>query len=174
MDEGQIRFEEIYRENYEAIFSYVYRMTRFDVHEAEDLTQSVFLVAFQKWNSLQDHPNISGFLMQVAKNRLMKWSVQRRTICVKDAEVLAVLAKAAGRSEAYELAELCLFVERTLSREQMEILRSYYLYGYSAREMSDRLGIRETCFKTRVARMKHKLRKSLWLLAAVALLTQNP
>ncbi len=160
----QISFEDIYRENYQLIYSYIYRMTRFNQHETEDLTQGVFLVAFQKWEAIREHPNIPGFLMQVAKNKLMKWSVKKNAVYVEDAETLDLLTESAGGNEEYDLTELYMSVEKTLSREQMEILRNYYLYGYSAKEMSDMLGIQENCFKTRISRMKSKLRNSLKIL----------
>ncbi len=164
----RIEFEDVYRENYELIYSYIYRMTRFNLHETEDLTQSVFLVALQKWDDVRVHPNIPGFLMQVAKNKLMKWSVKKEAVYVEDAAALDLLAGAAGGDEEYELSELCMSVEKALSKEQMEILRNYYLYGYSAKEMSDMLGIQENCFKTRVSRMKSKLQKSLKILVIFA------
>lgn len=71
-------FDEIYRQNYSRIYSYIRRSLRQEWPEAEDLTQQVFLIAFQKWDELQEHPNIPAFLTQVAKNILLKRASVRR------------------------------------------------------------------------------------------------
>ena len=67
-------YEDMYRSLYEFVYKYIRRMIREDDYSAEDLTQEVFLVAFQKWESdVYNHPNIPGFLIKVAQNKLKKW-----------------------------------------------------------------------------------------------------
>lgn len=60
-------------------------------------------------------------------------------------------------------------VERTLSNRELNILRHYYEYGYTSAEMAERLGISESCFKMRIARMKEKIKSSMKILAFLAM-----
>ena len=43
-------------------------MVEKDLAAAEDVTQEVFLVAYQKWQEVRRHPNQKGFLLLTAKN----------------------------------------------------------------------------------------------------------
>ena len=51
-----------------------------DLAAAEDVTQEVFLVAYQKWQEVRRHPNQKGFLLLTAKNKLKKWYEQQGKI----------------------------------------------------------------------------------------------
>lgn len=156
-------FEEVYRKYYEMVYRYINRAIRNNAMEAEDLTQDVFWVAYQKWDTLKEHPNIGGFLMLVAKNKIKKWFVRRSLIYFSDEEMLEALAEKLDESNPYESVEICSTVEKALSHEELNILLMYYGLGYSVAEMSKRLGIKESCFKVRVLRMKEKLRQCIEL-----------
>ncbi|MBQ7841219.1 MAG: sigma-70 family RNA polymerase sigma factor [Lachnospiraceae bacterium] len=66
-------FEELYQKNYSIVHSYIRRVLQKDDFETEELTQQVFLEACQKWDEIKEHPDLTGFLMAVANNRVKKW-----------------------------------------------------------------------------------------------------
>ena len=65
-------FEELYTNCYWLVYRYVRHMIEKDLAAAEDVTQEVFLVAYQKWQEVRRHPNQKGFLLLTAKNKLKK------------------------------------------------------------------------------------------------------
>lgn len=154
-------FEEIYLKYYNTIYRYICRAVRNHTADAEDLTQEVFWVAYQKWDRVKDHPNIGGFLMVVAKNKVKKWSVRPCPLYYEELEMLDALVEQMDISDSYDMVDLCSSVEATLSHEELGILLQYYSYGYTAAEMAKSLGVTESCFKVRVLRMREKLRRGI-------------
>ena len=73
-------FEELYTNCYWLVYRYVRHMIEKDLAAAEDVTQEVFLVAYQKWQEVRRHPNQKGFLLLTAKNKLKKWYEQQGKI----------------------------------------------------------------------------------------------
>lgn len=161
MGAGNSGFEEIYLKYYEMVYRYICRSVQNRTADAEDLTQEVFWVAYQKWDKVKDHPNIGGFLMVVAKNKVMKWSVRPCPLYYEELEMLDALAEQLDETDSYDMVDLCSAVEATLSHEELDILLQYYSYGYTAGEMAKRLGVTESCFKVRVLRMREKLRREI-------------
>ena len=53
-------FEELYTNCYWLVYRYVRHMVEKDLAAAEDVTQEVFLVAYQKWQEVRRHPNQTG------------------------------------------------------------------------------------------------------------------
>ncbi len=168
-------YTDIYLRYRDPVFRYVRRVTRNEA-VAEDLTQDVFFLAFQKWEILTVHPNVPGFLMLSASNLIKKWYHKQGREQTDEDEVLAALAGDEEMSEEiseFGLVDLYQSVETILSKEELDILRYYYEYGYSASEMARLLGITETCFKVRVKRMRDKLRQNLQVLCIVGILTEK-
>lgn len=164
-------FDEIYRQNYSRIYSYIRRSLRQEWPEAEDLTQQVFLIAFQKWDELQEHPNIPVFLTQVAKNILLKRSIGQKVAYMGSTELMTVMSLKQAEDPAYDMVEYYASIESILSKGQLYLLRQYYENGYTAEEIARGLGIQGSCFKRRIARMKEKVRIGMELAAWMVLIT---
>lgn len=154
-------FAEIYLRCYGKVYSYISRMLGLDSCEAEDLTQQVFLIAYRKWDTLQEHPNVPAFLMRVAKNLILKHSVTRRPLCFNQLEILETAVADSREDRTYEMAELYMDIAHVLPKEQMTQFCQYYVNGFTAEEIASRLGIQTSCFKRRIARMKERLRNEL-------------
>lgn len=164
-------YEEMYESQYDNVLNYIRRMVRHNEAAVEDLTQDVFFVAYQKWEDLRTHPNIPGFLIVVAKNKIKKWFEKQSRFCVDEAEKLDLIAYGDTMQDsldAYQIVDFYSTVEHTLSDQDLQILRYYYEYGYTSSEMAKSLGITESCFKVRVARMKEKLKNSMRTLMLLA------
>lgn len=161
-------YEEMYESLYLSILKYVRRMIRNNDTAVEDLTQEVFFVAYQKWDTVvKNHPNIPGFLMVVAQNKIKKWFEKQSRIQLDDDETLDMFLmeeESGDGVDAFKMVDFYSSVENTLSNRDLNILRHYYEYGYTSSEMAKKLGITESCFKVRVARMKEKLKSSMKVL----------
>lgn len=175
MDEQKTMFngyEEMYKTYYPVIYRYVARMIRNNDAAAEDVTQEVFFVAYQKWEVLKLHPNIPGFLMLAARNKIKKWFEKQKRFCMDEEEEFdhLIQKKSGDTQDAYRMVDFYSSVENMLPGKELDILRHYYEYGYTSSEMAQRLGISESCFKVRVSRMKKKLKRSMKLICAFMLL----
>lgn len=154
-------FEEIYLKHHDMVFRYICRVVRNDDAAADDLTQEVFLVAYNKRNKLKEHPNVPGFLMKTAKNKLKKYFQEQKGIFDNDEESLDVLSKEESGSsgmDEYRKVDLYYTLENILSGKELNLLLHYYAYGYSTAEMAEKLGVSESCIKMRISRLKQKLR----------------
>lgn len=167
-------YESIYMEYYDVIYRYVRRMIRQNETAVEDLTQEVFFVAYQKWDTVKNHPNIPGFLFVVAQNKIKKWFEKQSRFYVDDEETLelATFEETPSETDDYGMIDLYSSMEHTLSDKELNILRHYYEYGYTSSEMAKRLGITESCFKVRVARMKQKLKDCISISIVLAVFAE--
>lgn len=160
-------FEEMYKRQYDGIYNYVRRMIRHNEAAVEDLTQEVFFVAYEKWETLRLHPNIPGFLTLVARNKMKKWFQKQNRVYTKSSEMMDMITsdeEPEDGNDVYKMVDLYSSLEHTLSNGELNILRHYYEYGYTSSEMAERLGISESCFKVRIARMKEKIKSSMKVL----------
>lgn len=84
---------------------------------AEDVTQEVFLVAYQKWQEVRRHPNQKGFLLLTAKNKLKKWYEQQGKIQTEGPgqEEKAARRPDSGQEGYYVQAEWNAFLEQIFS-----------------------------------------------------------
>lgn len=163
-------YEEMYKEHHDIIYKYVGRIIHNNEGAVEDLTQEVFFVAYKKWDSLKVHPNIPGFLMLVAQNKIKKWFEKQSRFHFDEEGTMDRFSgdDKVTEADAFNMVDYYSSIEHTLSDKDLDILRHYYEYGYTSSEMAKRLGITESCFKVRVARMKQKLKNSITVLVFLA------
>lgn len=158
-------YEEMYVDQVGEVLRYVRRNVRNNDMAVEDLTQEVFLVAYQQWETkVRNHPNIPGYLKKVAKNKMKKWFEQQSRFYMDDPELIereALRTGADGKPDAYQMVEFLSSAEQTVPQKDLQMLRCYYEYGYKSSELSKVCGITESNFKIRIARMKEKLRNSM-------------
>ena len=132
-------FEELYTNCYWLVYRYVRHMIEKDLAAAEDVTQEVFLVAYQKWQEVRRHPNQKGFLLLTAKNKLKKWYEQQGKI----------------------QAEWNAFLEQIFSMQELLIWKFYYENGFSCAEIGEKIGISESNTKVKLFRMRQKLKSCM-------------
>lgn len=166
-------YSDLYLRYRDRVFRYVRRVIR-DEFEAEDLTQDVFFLAYEKWDLVEIHPNVAGFLMMSASFMIKKWFRQQSRTVVDEDELVAFISKEEEEPawlSDFDMVDFYRSVETVLSAEELRILRYYYEYGYTAAEMAQKLGITVSCFKVRVARMKEKLKRHLQVIWIMGVLT---
>lgn len=150
-------FEDLYTDCYWLVYRYVRRMVEKDLAAAEDLTQEVFLVAFQKWEEVLRHPNQKGFLLLTAKNKLKKWYERQEKI---QEEQVAQKPDAVQEGD-YIRAEWNAFLEEIFSIQELLIWKFFYESGFSCAEIGEKMGISESNTKVKLFRMRQKLKSCM-------------
>lgn len=159
-------FSELYYENYDSIRKYVSSMMG-QGFMADDIVQETFLEAWRKYDIVRKHPNKGGWLMRTAcfKMRNLNKKVQRQEVVPLEEN----LAEGAREEYGYEMKELELFLDTVLNEEERVRFRRFYLWGYTAEELSMLEGITENNARVRICRLLNKLRKEIMAVSFLVL-----
>jgi RNA polymerase sigma-70 factor (ECF subfamily) len=150
--------ERFIRDNERQILNYLWRVTG-DEAAAYDLTQEVFLRAWQHFETVRRYEQPRGWLFRVATN-LALTHVKRRGVRAADTSALETAQGPVTSDPAWRLAESDL-VRRTLlqltpKRRAALVLRE--VYGLSAAEVGEALGMTETAVRMALHRAREQFR----------------
>ena len=80
---------------------------------------------------------------------------------VDEAEFLDALEFARTYQDKLEQVEMDVTMKEIVAEDDMNILKQYYLYGYTAAEIAESMQLSESCVKMRAARAKEKIRRQI-------------
>ncbi len=128
-----------------AVYTIAYYKSK-NLFDAEDLTQDIFLAAFNALPTLKDLENFAGWLFGIAHNRCHKWYRRERTKIIKINEIRQQKeqeARLAQRDpeEGQEKLRLAREIDN-LPHEIRQVLVLKYLEGLSYEAIEARLGIK--------------------------------
>lgn len=152
--------KELMDATYEKIYTFIDRRQP-DKDFVEDVVQETFLEAYRKVEILMDHPNQLGWLYITAKNKMLKLSSRKKDLCFFEEGETAYIERLKKEEEQYGEIELEEAIKATVGEEQYQMLRDYYLNGYSSEEMAEKYGMESGNVRMRVSRLKKKLRETL-------------
>ena len=144
----------------------IYRFVFFQVHhreDAEDLTQTVFLRAFQAIPEFEDRGLLfSTWLYTIARNLIIDHRKKKRDVIVDDPERLfdAIIDEKASASHGAEDAERAVLVERALrelSEDQREVIILHFMEEMSHPEVAQVTGKTEEAVRA----LKYRAMKTL-------------
>ncbi len=123
--------------------------------DAEDIVQEVFLALVQRLQDIyfNDEEHLKAWLIRVTINKsinVAKYNARRRT-CEADNNL---------HTDDHIFGELDYELSK-LSDSDRQIVYLHYYEGYSAKEISDFLGLRENTVHKRLSRAREKLKKFL-------------
>ncbi|MCL2030264.1 MAG: sigma-70 family RNA polymerase sigma factor [Oscillospiraceae bacterium] len=149
-EDPQRFFEQLYADCYDFILAVVVKDIRNRSH-ADDIVQDTFMAAWDAAGRLRDHPNPAGWLVTAAKYKCLHFhrAVKQQR---KLAEIMAGVHRGAN-PEALDASALL----ACLKPRDAEILSLFYIRKYSAREIAERLGVKEPSVRSRLARARKKL-----------------
>ena len=152
-------FEAFYSQHAQSIFSYLWRVTG-NEQTASDLTQEVFLRAWNQFAKVRGYDKPDAWLFHVATNRALD---ELRHQHVVDVVGPTLTAHEVGRTvgdhaaEIAEQAALRTALEGLLPRQRAAlILRE--LYGYSCDEIASMLAVTRAAAKMTLSRARARLR----------------
>jgi RNA polymerase sigma-70 factor (ECF subfamily) len=147
-------YEQLFLDYYSFLFSFIMRRVQ-DRSHSEDIAQETFLSAWDSIDVLRDHPNPCGWLITTARNKRLH---HFREVNQLEEAMDGLKCSCIETSEA-EDDPLALFSD--LKPEDAEILTLFYIHGYSTREIAKILEMRETSVRSRLARARKRLEKSV-------------
>src|SRR5579859_2999145 len=160
-DGDQLAFEILYERYNDRICRYLTRMTGNDGVGCE-LTQEVFLKAWEALVGLRDPARFASWLYRIATNRAFNYQEHAKLMRTVSWEEYATGADApslAGPEEQVEETELLKLALARVSSTYRPCLILYVVEEYSQRQIAELLQIKESSIGRYVSRGKEELRQ---------------
>lgn len=152
-------FNELMKKTYDKIYMFVGKGCS-DRDFVEDVVQETFYEAYRKADILMEHPNQMGWLYNTAKNKRMKLWEKRKDFYLMDEEH-GDNDVTDGNEQGYGEIELAETIKASVSEKEYDMLRDYYLNGYSSVEVAEKYGLDKGGIRMRMSRLKRKLKDDL-------------
>ena len=134
-------------------------------HDAEEIVQDTFFNAYRSLPDLEDTKKFKTWLAKIARNRALNWLRDQRldTVSMNEVSEHALSSSDAPDQQLIhrEQRELIRRAIETLSPNEREVARSYYLEGASYDELTSTHGLSYKAISVRLSRAKQKLAKRL-------------
>lgn len=145
----------LFLENYlrfkDKIYNYFWYRVNFSESIAEDLTQEVFLKAFDKFDTFDQEKSFQAWIYAIAKNHLKNfYRVQGREVSLEGAAQLPVdtMSKIDAKMEWERILDKI----NSLPDKYREVLLLRHIDGLLNDEIADFLGLSEGVVRTRICR----------------------
>ena len=162
MDTKQWTSIKEFREFYDRQVKRVYRLAMVlmgNISDAEDVTQTVFLKAWEKKPDFRDSDHEIAWILTTTRNQckdIHKSFYRRKRTDLENAPEPQVTLETQMDSEIWEALQ-------SLTEKYRMVLYLYYYEGYSVRELSVILGRRESTLQTQLATGRKQMKSLLEL-----------
>lgn len=149
-----------FREFYDRQVKRVYRLAMVlmgNISDAEDVTQTVFLKAWEKKPDFRDSDHEIAWILTTTRNQckdIHKSFYRRKRTDLENAPEPQVTLETQMDSEIWEALQ-------SLTEKYRMVLYLYYYEGYSVRELSVILGRRESTLQTQLATGRKQMKSLL-------------
>lgn len=159
--EEEQEFEALYRSQYAAMYRYASALLKggggpagYVAGRAEEVVQEAFSVAWEKRGELLASPSPAGWLCRAVQYKA-------RELMRDDQIWLKHILRCSEYSGTRDAGDFHLRTELSdlLSEEEYLLLKRLYLEGYTYRELSRSLGVKQSTLAMRVKRLKERLQK---------------
>jgi len=155
-------------DHHEAVYRYAYRLTG-SVHDAEDLTQEVFLIAQRKMGQLRKADGAKSWLFAVARNSFLRERQRQRPASAADFDLDVNVLPDATPDDSVDGDRLQAVLNRLPEVFRVAVVM-YYFEERSYKEIADELHVPIGTVMSRLARAREHLRA---MLLAAELKTPN-
>ena len=150
-------FDEMYRKNCAEIYKFIrYRVS--DKELAQDVLQETFYIAYKKWDRVHGLSNPTGWLINVAKNKIRELN---RTLKKLECEVALETDEYVLNEDGYGKSELDIILVKNLSEEEKSRFVKYFVCGYTISEMARLEKISENNMSVRISRLRDKIAQNI-------------
>jgi len=125
-------------------------------HDAEDVTQEVFIKAYQNLRNLRQWDSLPAWLYSITSNQCSKWT-RKQAINKSYHEELKEHLSTSYPDENESLLE----VLNLLPETDRQVLTLYYLSGMDSNDISEFLGISPTAVRQRLSRARTQLKEEM-------------
>lgn len=135
----------------------------YNKHEAEDLAQEAFMVAFRKLNEFEDNRAFGPWIRTIAFNLLRNYWRKHKAVPVGGAAELEMLVdeeiglRYSEKNESDALAALKRCVHK-LDAPMRNLLNLRYHEGLSVGDLTQRMNVRHSTMTMRLHRLRDQLR----------------
>lgn len=131
--------------------------------DIEELISDVFLAVWKNQKKLDIDKEMSSYLAGITKNLYFKKiKYLENVIDISDYENnLCEIENIEMKTENNEKNNLIMIEINNMKQEDKEIFMSYYYYSKTMKEIAEQLRIKEEKVKSRLFRIRRKLKKSL-------------
>ena len=136
--------------------------------DAEDLTQEVFIKAYQNLPKLRDASRFAGWLSQIAKNICVTWIHRQQEIsksCQGNGDPMLSLSSAEATPEQFlmkkELSQTILKAIDSLPATDAAVAHDFYIDDLSYDEISEERGLSHRAIASRLHRAKQRIVKKV-------------
>lgn len=160
-DRANSDLSQLVAEHAEAVYRYAYRLTG-SVHDAEDLTQQVFLTAQQRLAQLREVDRAQGWLFTIARNCFLRTASKKRPVLATSVGVdLDIVPMEEAGSLPVDSAQLQTAIDQ-LPVDFRLVVVMFYFEDCSYREIAERLELPLGTVMSRLARGKKQLRAAIF------------
>jgi RNA polymerase sigma-70 factor, ECF subfamily len=146
--------------HHQAVYAYAYRLAG-SVHDAEDLSQQVFLVAQRKMGQLRNMDSAKAWLFAILRNCFLKDRMRRRPALAVDLPLNMETFPSSPPREGVERDRLQDALDRLPDGFRLVVVM-FYFEECSYRQIAERLEIPIGTVMSRLARAKGHLRSMLF------------
>ena len=151
--DAMLDFERFYLSTKNVLYAFLHHYAK-DRFEIDDIAQETYMLAFEQWEELKNHPNPAGWLMQTAKH--LNNNYERHVYYRK--ETLLPSNDVPYMEPAYSSLVMEDLLENIYDGGEQNMAKKYFLEGENIAELSDDLGISEGALRMRLYRMKNRLK----------------
>lgn len=160
-------FEQVYRQNVDLLFRVGRRLLDSDENPDTlyDMVQEIFLLLWDRRETLKTHPNIGGWLMAALKFRILgeRGRVTRRALrhaySLDDDGAAPVSDRALSPEERAVFAGHVQAIRRLLKPDMAELFIDYAVNGCTTQQLAQKNGLTVSCVWMRLNRCKRRLRE---------------
>jgi RNA polymerase sigma factor (sigma-70 family) len=156
-------FSEIVKRFQDIVYGYVFALTR-DVFLSEDITQDVFILAYQHLEQLTSSAAFPAWIRQIAKRECIKRFRKNKPPVVSFDALGDYKAREKTPDQLYDLKEtkheVRDAIEKLPENQRIPVVL-YYIDGYSQKEIADFLCIKLNTVKKRLERGRIGVRKEI-------------
>jgi RNA polymerase sigma factor (sigma-70 family) len=153
----------------EGIYAYTYAKLQ-NWHDAEDLSQEVFIQAYQKLHTLKRWDSFAGWLYRIASNFCKNWQISRSKRPDRDFiedQDPAILDKPSIDSHhENEMLQSVREMLNSLPETYREVLMLYYFGGMDSNNIAEVLGTSPSAIRVRLSRAKAQLREDIFTMTS--------
>ena len=142
-------FEELIDRYQKPIFNLAYRMMS-DIQDAEDVTQTVFIKAYESLNSFNPKYKFFSWIYRMAINETLNVINKKKQLTELDQNVVSHEKSPDTFYEEQELSQNIQDALMNLKAEYREVIVLKHLQGISYKEVSQMLSIPEKTVKSRL------------------------
>ncbi len=154
-------FDELFERHFDSVYSYAAYRVAPDFEAAKDITQDVFVAAFEQLGGFRRQASVLTWLRSIARNKVADYFRAKAVAGaqIEDEAEALLLSHNPIPPGAREEALLVSLAMRRLPEHYAEALERKYIAGLSVKEMASNMGMSEKAVESTLSRAREAFRE---------------